>query len=236
MNWKRRTLLFAACGLAAALAGCTGGSDTANTTGTTPDTSSANTPAETGATPTETDGTSSDTGEAAKPVNVTMETSKGSIKLELYPDKAPVTVENFVTYAKAGHYDGTIFHRVIPDFMIQGGGYTPKLEEKPTRDPIKNEADNGLKNERGTIAMARTADPDSATSQFFISVVDNQGLDRPNPDGYGYAVFGKVTEGMDVVDKIRNVPTTSKMLGDMPMPAENVPVDPVVIKSVKVAE
>ena len=159
-----------------------------------------------------------------------METSLGTIELELDPDKAPVTVENFVKYAKKGHYDGTIFHRVISDFMIQGGGYTPDLKEKATDDPIRNESQNGLRNERGTIAMARTGDPDSATAQFFINVEDNSGRLGPPPGSAGYAVFGKVTKGMDVVDKIRAVPTGSKNgMG-------NVPETPVLIKSVKVTE
>lgn len=165
---------------------------------------------------------------AGQTVPVVIETSMGTIELELYPDKAPVTVENFVIYAKKGHYDGTIFHRVIPGFMIQGGGFTADLKEKPTGSPIKNEGGNGLKNDRGTVAMARTPDPDSATAQFFINVVDNAGLNRDqSPDGAGYAVFGKVTKGMDVVDKIVAVPTGSKNGMD------DVPVDPVTIRSVK---
>ncbi|MGV3722483.1 MAG: peptidylprolyl isomerase [Actinomycetota bacterium] len=211
MNWKRRSLVLAGCGLMAALYGCGGGTETT--------TAPANAPAP---------------APPADPIKVTMETSKGTIQLELYPDKAPITVENFVQYVKNGQYDGTIFHRVIPGFMIQGGGYTEKLEEKATGSEIKNESDNGLKNDRGTIAMARKSDPDSATSQFYISVADNEGLNYPNAEGHGYTVFGKVTEGMDVVDKIVSVPTTTKELG--PMPAEDVPVDPIVIKSVKLAE
>lgn len=163
--------------------------------------------------------------------HVVLQTSKGTIELELYPDKAPVTVKNFLEYVKKGHYDGTVFHRVIPDFMIQGGGFTPDLAEKPTGAPIKNEADNGLKNDRGTIAMARTSDPNSATAQFFINVKDNDNLNRPSFDGFGYAVFGKVVQGMDVVDKIRVVPTTTKMSAGTPL--ENVPVEAVVIKSAK---
>ena len=137
----------------------------------------------------------------------TIETSMGSITLELDEVKAPVTVKNFLDYAKAGHYDGTIFHRVIDGFMIQGGGFTKAMDQKPTKAPIKNEAANGLKNARGTIAMARTMIVDSATSQFFINLVDNSFLDYrgPEPRMFGYAVFGKVTDGMDVVDKIASV-------------------------------
>jgi peptidyl-prolyl cis-trans isomerase A (cyclophilin A) len=165
---------------------------------------------------------------AGKNPVVVMETSLGNVKIELYPQKAPVTVKNFLDYVNSGFYNATIFHRVINGFMIQGGGFTADLQPKPTKAPIKNEADNGLKNDRGTIAMARTGDPNSATAQFFINVVDNQGLNRPSPDGFGYAVFGKVIEGMDVVDKIKAVPTGfSKGFRDVPQ-------TPVVIKSVKV--
>jgi cyclophilin family peptidyl-prolyl cis-trans isomerase len=167
---------------------------------------------------------------AAKPVKVTLETSKGAIELELDAAKAPISVANFVSYAKKGHYDGTIFHRVIPDFMVQGGGFTPDMAQKKTDPGIKNESQNGLKNSRGTIAMARTSDPNSATSQFFINVKDNGNLDYPSFDGYGYAVFGKVTKGMDVVDAIVSVPTTTKG------PYSDVPVDPILIKSVKITE
>jgi len=161
---------------------------------------------------------------------VVLSTSMGDIKIELYADKAPVTVKNFLDYAKAGYYDGTTFHRVIPNFMIQGGGMTADMQEKKgARPPIKNESDNGLKNETGTLAMARTSVPDSATSQFFINVKDNSFLNRESaPDKVGYAVFGKVVEGMDVVKKIEQVKTTSKG------PHQNVPVDAVVIKSTKV--
>ncbi len=140
---------------------------------------------------------------------IVIKTSKGDIKAELYADKAPATVKNFLQYVDAKHYDGTIFHRVINGFMIQGGGFTKDFQQKPTKAPVKNEAANGLKNDRGTLAMARTSDPDSATSQFFINVVNNDGLNRPSPDGYGYCVFGKVVEGMDVVDAIKAVKTTS---------------------------
>ena len=162
----------------------------------------------------------------------TIETSMGTIVLELDDAKAPITVKNFADYAKAGHYDGTIFHRVIDGFMVQGGGFTRDMNQKPTNAPIKNEATNGLSNKRGTIAMARTSIVDSATSQFFINQADNVFLDHrsPDPRGYGYAVFGKVTEGMDVVDKIAKVPTGC--VG----PYQNVPVEPVVIKKVTVAE
>ena len=140
---------------------------------------------------------------------VLIQTNKGPITVELYRDKAPATVDNFLTYVDEGFYGGTIFHRVIEGFMIQGGGFTDAMEKKPTRDPIKNEADNGLKNERGTIAMARTSNPDSATAQFFINHKDNDFLDHKSKDrrGWGYAVFGKVTDGMEVVDAIATTPT-----------------------------
>ncbi|AUN94746.1 peptidylprolyl isomerase [Pseudazoarcus pumilus] len=144
-------------------------------------------------------------------MNVKLYTNHGAITLELDADKAPETVANFVAYVEAGHYDGTIFHRVIDNFMIQGGGFEPGMKQKPTRDPIKNEADNGLKNDFGTIAMARTQAPHSATAQFFINVADNAFLNHRSPDmqGWGYCVFGRVTDGIDVVDKIRAVPTGS---------------------------
>ena len=152
---------------------------------------------------------------------VKLETSAGAIVIELEPAKAPKTVENFLQYVKSGHYDGTVFHRVISNFMIQGGGMTPDLKEKPTRRPIELESRNGLVNDRGSVAMARTSDPNSATAQFFINVKDNAFLNQAQSrDGNGYAVFGKVVDGMDVVDKIRAVPTGP---GD-------VPVTPVVIK------
>jgi len=156
----------------------------------------------------------------------------GAIALELDDAKAPITVKNFIGYAKAGHYDGTIFHRVIDGFMIQGGGFTPAMDQKKTNAPIRNEASNGLSNKRGTIAMARTMIVDSATSQFFINLVDNGFLDYkgPDPRTYGYAVFGKVTGGMDVVDKIAKVKT------GFSGPHQNVPEQPVVIKSVKIVE
>jgi peptidyl-prolyl cis-trans isomerase A (cyclophilin A) len=156
---------------------------------------------------------------------VRLSTSMGDIVVQLDAEKAPKTVDNFVQYVKAGHYSGTVFHRVIDGFMIQGGGMTPDLNEKPTRPPIPLESRSGLKNSRGTIAMARTSVPDSATAQFFINLADNAFLDAANArDGHGYAVFGRVVEGMDVVDKIRGVPTASKG------PHQNVPVQPVLIK------
>lgn len=158
---------------------------------------------------------------------VRLATSLGDIVVELDADKAPKTVDNFLKYVKAKHYDGLIFHRVISSFMIQGGGYTPELSERPTRAPIALESRSGLSNVRGAISMARTQVPNSATSQFFINVNDNLRLDQPNAaDGEGYAVFGKVIEGMDVVDKIREVPTTPKGM------QQNLPVTPVVIKKV----
>jgi cyclophilin family peptidyl-prolyl cis-trans isomerase len=167
-----------------------------------------------------------------KPVNIAMETSLGTIKLELYPDKAPDTVANFVTYAKAGHYNGLVFHRVIKGFMIQGGGYDEQMNQRETRAPVKNEAKNGLSNARGTIAMARTSAPHSATSQFFINHADNVRLDAAQAaDGWGYCVFGKVTEGMEVVDKIGNTET-----GQLPPFGRDVPVKNIVIKSVTVLE
>ena len=157
-----------------------------------------------------------------------METSLGTITLELNEDKAPETVRNFAEYVTSGHYDGTIFHRVIDGFMIQGGGFTSEMQQKETRAPIRNEAANGLKNTRGTIAMARTQVIDSATSQFFINLKDNAFLDfrAPNRQMFGYAVFGRVTKGMDVVDKIAKVPTGNRW------PHQNVPVEPVLIKKV----
>ena len=165
---------------------------------------------------------------AAEPVNVLMKTSLGDIRLELYPDQAPVTVQNFVDYANSGFYDGTIFHRVISHFMIQGGGFTPDMQKKPTREPITNEANNGLSNRRGTIAMARLPQPHSATAQFFINVQNNMNLDYQDERNAGYAVFGKVTEGMDVVDDIRFVQTTR--VGSY----SDVPAEPVIIEEVRV--
>ncbi|RFO98863.1 peptidylprolyl isomerase [Rhodoferax lacus] len=138
---------------------------------------------------------------------VKFQTSMGDFTVEVYADKAPKTVENFLQYVKDKFYNGTIFHRVIGNFMVQGGGFTADMNQKPTRDPVPLEAKNGLKNDRGTIAMARTGNPNSATAQFFVNVVDNTGLNAPSPDGYGYTVFGKVIAGMDTIDKIRAVPT-----------------------------
>lgn len=154
---------------------------------------------------------------------IVMETSAGNIKIELYPEKAPETVKNFLSYVDKGHYNGTIFHRVIDGFMIQGGGFTKDMTQKPTEKPIKNEAENGLKNERGTIAMARTMDINSATAQFFINVVDNRMLNftSKTSQGYGYCVFGKVIDGMDVVDKIKKVETGSKQ-GHQNVPLESI--------------
>jgi peptidyl-prolyl cis-trans isomerase A (cyclophilin A) len=161
--------------------------------------------------------------------NVKISTNLGDIIVQLDAAKAPKTVDNFVQYVKAGHYNGTVFHRVIDGFMIQGGGMTPDLKEKPTRAPIPLESRNGLSNTRGTIAMARTNVPDSATSQFFINVKDNSFLDSArSPDGNGYAVFGKVIQGMDVVDKIRKVETSQKG------PYGDVPVQPVIIKQASI--
>jgi peptidyl-prolyl cis-trans isomerase B (cyclophilin B) len=161
---------------------------------------------------------------------VVISTSMGDIEAELYADKAPESVKNFLAYAESGHYNGTVFHRVIKGFMIQGGGMTPDMNQKPTKAPIKNEADNGLKNTNGTLAMARTSVVDSATSQFFINVKDNAFLDHKSktPQGYGYAVFGKVISGMDVVQKIENVSTGNKGMH------QDVPTEPVLIKSITV--
>ncbi|WP_129127540.1 peptidylprolyl isomerase [Geomonas oryzae] len=163
---------------------------------------------------------------------VIMETSMGTVKIELFKDKAPISVRNFLSYVKDAYYDGTIFHRVIKNFMVQGGGLDENMQPKKTKFAIKNEATNGLKNVRGTLAMARTAVVDSATSQFFVNVVDNAFLDHAGktPDRFGYAVFGQVIEGMDVVDAIRDVKTTTKS------GHQDVPVDPVVINSLRLAE
>jgi len=162
---------------------------------------------------------------AAGSSRVALETSRGRIVLELDAGKAPATVENFLGYVRSGHYDGLIFHRVIKNFMIQGGGFDAEMRQKKTGSPIANEASNGLANERGTIAMARTGDPHSATAQFFINTVDNRALDyrSSTPQGWGYAVFGRVVEGMDVVDAIEAVATTSRA------GHRDVPVEPVVI-------
>ncbi|WP_233881376.1 peptidylprolyl isomerase [Paraburkholderia flagellata] len=163
---------------------------------------------------------------------VELHTNHGVIKLELNAEKAPKTVANFLNYVKSGHYDGTVFHRVIDGFMIQGGGFDAGMQQKPTEAPIENEANNGLKNERGSIAMARTNDPHSASAQFFINVADNDFLNHssPTPQGWGYAVFGKVVEGLEVVDKIKKVKTGSKGFH------QDVPVDDVVIEKAVVVE
>ena len=163
---------------------------------------------------------------------IKMNTNHGTITLELDADKAPATVENFMQYVTDGFFDGTIFHRVINGFMIQGGGMEPGMKQKETRDPIKNEADNGLTNDLGTIAMARTNDPDSATAQFFINVKDNGFLNHtsPTPQGWGYCVFGKVVDGMDVVEAIKGVATGSAGMH------QDVPVEDVVIESVEVID
>lgn len=173
---------------------------------------------------------------------VTISTTAGDITIELFAKEAPETVANFLSYAKEGFYDDTVFHRVIKNFMVQGGGFgldeEGVIKQKDTKDPIQNEAKNGLKNGRGTVAMARTSPPHSATSQFFINHKDNDNLDYPSFDGWGYAVFGKVTKGLDVVDAIADVPTGTKSLVTKvgPRPMEDVPNDAIVIQSVKVVE
>ena len=168
---------------------------------------------------------------------VTVETSLGNFDIELYADKAPETVKNFLAYTKDKFFDGTVFHRVMDNFMIQGGGFTPDLKQKPTKGTIKNEADNGLKNDVGTIAMARLPDPHSASAEWFINVVDNDFLNHKNktPNGWGYCVFGKVINGMDVVFRIKGVKTTTKMgeIQGQKISMENVPVDTVTIVSVR---
>jgi cyclophilin family peptidyl-prolyl cis-trans isomerase len=166
---------------------------------------------------------------AANPT-VEMVTSLGPVRIELYPDKAPKTVENFLQYTKDRFYDGTIFHRVIPGFMVQGGGFSAEMEQKKTRDAIANEAQNGLKNETGTLAMARTSNPHSATAQFFINVANNDFLNftGPTQQGFGYCVFGRVTQGMDVVNKIVATPTGNR--GGH----QNVPLKPIVIQSMRI--
>ncbi len=163
---------------------------------------------------------------------VTLDTTKGQIVIELYPDKAPATVENFIGYVNDGFYNGTIFHRVIPGFMIQGGGFTPDMEQKPTKDEIKNEANNGLTNTVGSIAMARTPNPHSASSQFFINVKDNDFLNftSETQQGWGYCVFGQVVEGMDTVNAIVKVPTGSHGMH------QDVPQEPVIINSATVSQ
>lgn len=169
-------------------------------------------------------------GAMASDADVILHTSQGPIAVELYEDRAPVSVENFLAYVADGHYQGTLFHRVIDGFMIQGGGFDADFQQKLTREPITNEADNGLANERGTLAMARTGEPHSATAQFFINVADNDFLDHRGPQSgqtWGYAVFGRVVEGMDVVDAIEDVPTTSRG------PFQDVPAEPVLIERVE---
>ena len=173
---------------------------------------------------------------------IVIETSMGKIKAELHEDKAPITVKNFLGYVNDKFYDGTVFHRVMPDFMIQGGGFEPGMKAKKTKDPIKNESTNGLGNFRGTLAMARTSVPDSATAQFFINVVDNEQLNRSDNDA-GYCVFGRVTDGMDVVDKIRAVKTGTKVQKGVEVggqlrdiPHQNVPEKDVIIKSIRVEQ
>ena len=168
---------------------------------------------------------------AANP-KVELKTSLGTVVIDLYPENAPQTVDNFLQYVKDGFYDGTVFHRVIPGFMVQGGGFTRNLQQKPTRPAIRNEAGNGLRNAFGTVAMARTKDPHSATAQFFINVADNDFLDFKSPDenGYGYTVFGRVSAGMDVVQRMLQVPTATTG------PHQNVPRTPIVIESTRLIE
>ena len=161
--------------------------------------------------------------------SVEMQTSMGRIVIELNSEKAPKSVQNFLQYTKDGFYNGTVFHRVIDGFMIQGGGFTPDMQQKTTNKPIENEAKNGLKNDRGTIAMARTGNPHSATAQFFINHKSNPALDYPSGDGWGYAVFGKVTQGMDIVDKIAKVAVNNRAGGH-----QNVPAETVVIRSITI--
>lgn len=166
---------------------------------------------------------------AANPT-VELKTSQGDIVVEVFASKAPKSAENFVQYVRDGFYDGTVFHRVIDGFMVQGGGFDARMNQKATRAPIENEARNGLKNERGTLAMARTADPHSASTQFFINLAPNAFLDHPSRDGWGYAVFGKVVKGMEVVDKIAAVPTADRGFH------QNVPVEPVIVESARIVE
>jgi peptidyl-prolyl cis-trans isomerase B (cyclophilin B) len=161
---------------------------------------------------------------------ITLKTNKGDIVIQLDTEKAPKTCENFIQYVKDGFFDGTIFHRVIGNFMIQGGGFTPDMAQKATREPIENEAKNGLSNKNGTIAMARTMDPHSATAQFFINVADNKFLDYPGQDGWGYCVFGEVVEGMDVVDAIKQIETATRAFH------QDVPVEDIIIEKALLAE
>ena len=159
---------------------------------------------------------------------ITLKTNVGDIVIELDKKNAPKTCENFIQYVREGHFDGTIFHRVIDNFMIQGGGFEPGMVEKPTRAPIENEAANGLSNLTGTIAMARTMDPHSATAQFFINVADNKFLDHPGQDGWGYCVFGRVVNGMDVVNRIKGVDTTTRM-GHQDVPVEDIVIEKAIV-------
>ena len=168
--------------------------------------------------------------QAADATRVLLKTTMGDLVLELNPEKAPKTVENFLAYVKSGHYNGAIFHRVIDGFMIQGGGFDKDMKQKTPRDTIENEANNGLKNERYTLAMARTGDPHSASAQFFINVNNNDFLNYPGRDGWGYCVFGKVVQGMDVADQIRLVPTENHGM------YSNVPAKPVIIKSASITK
>ncbi|MEN3293963.1 MAG: peptidyl-prolyl cis-trans isomerase [Burkholderiales bacterium] len=168
--------------------------------------------------------------QAAQNPQVTLKTNMGDIVLELYPEKAPKTVANFLKTVKSGHYNGTVFHRVINNFMIQGGGFDKAMNQKPTTGTVQNEANNGLKNEAYSVAMARTSDPHSASAQFFINLKDNGFLDFPGQDGWGYAVFGKVVKGTEVVNKIKSVETTNSGMH------QNVPVQPIVIESASVAK
>ena len=168
------------------------------------------------------------TGQAQSTTQVRFQSTLGNFVVELYPAKAPKTVQNFVQYAQDKHFDGTIFHRVIDGFMVQGGGFTADMAQKPTRAPILLEIDRSLKNERGTIAMARTGNPNSATAQFFINLVDNSNLNAPQPDGYGYAVFGKVISGMETIDAIRSVATRNQN------GFQNVPATPITINTATV--
>ena len=175
---------------------------------------------------------------AGEKPHVLVETNLGNFELELFPDQAPKSVANFLEYVNSGFYNGTVFHRVIDGFMIQGGGFTPEYERKPTNAPIVNEADNGLKNQRGTIAMARTMEPHSATAQFFINVKDNDFLDHTSktPRGWGYAVFGKVIKGMDVVDKIRKVKTGPGGVFPQDVPQEAVIIERITVTTAQPAK
>ncbi|MEN3295094.1 MAG: peptidyl-prolyl cis-trans isomerase [Burkholderiales bacterium] len=168
--------------------------------------------------------------QAAQNPRVTLKTNMGDIVLELYPEKAPKTVANYLKYVKSGHYNGTIFHRVIDNFMIQGGGFDKAMNQKPTTGTVQNEANNGLKNEAYSVAMARTSDPHSASAQFFINVKDNRFLDYPGQDGWGYTVFGKVVKGMEIVNKIKSVETTNSGMH------QNVPIQPIVIESATIGK